>query len=808
MLSTKDRQPGTRRFKLEQQNLDDHEREDTGFDTNDKVLDQAPSDLETPNINSSNSQEQSRRKRTKRDISVIANASELIERVQTENRGRILVAKASNIPRGTLIFEVPAHATICDSDNRRKRCGFCLGPLNKTGYDDEDDDYEKGGEVKEGEPRRWRPWKKREKGMEIVKDECHGCGEIWYCDPNHDDDDDDEDEHDVDEGACESVLSDLKDITRAVNTTQSGKNKTKARKSCRDQDWGTIHRYECGFLKRLFRPFILANSVALDDDAAQASSSTVNDTKSIQKFLKLDPYDQDYCRLLIRVLVHRFNELEDDNSQNNNKGSVNRNDQFEADACQGPDPFESIMELVENRSFFTDERLYGPMMDVARILDAFQDHLETFRDDKDQQQQEQHQQNSCNGSSSLASHPSRRRRFKHRLTLDELLSLICKEECNSFGLYSYAAWKPSQPLTQQAFEKYHAEKDKFPPFLHERGSTQGDATQEEKEEIGEGEEDGIFFNPAEAKLQKQRQLEEEPNPKICYGLGYFIRYSSPMFNHSCTPNIYHVSTNRDRMLFYAARDIHQGEELNITYLELGPDYRLYKDDLLDLSELEGVSAYTDKALAKRRKILKEHFHFDCGCARCRLELELQSQLKGLKFSQEKHEEENDCGNNKEGDSHVIEKGQEESANVTQKRRKEEVLEEQTEIKDVNQAFKTTAFENGTKEPAHTLTEPSSPSASVVAEVRDDQDVDEHEDVDDEAMVFLREGLMCQRQSFDSKQGRLVGGHTEGVCYGFYAPPHVLARMKVPHAQEYKYKYEGQRDKWACVACGHQQQKRH
>ena len=94
----------------------------------------------------------------------------------------------------------------------------------------------------------------------------------------------------------------------------------------------------------------------------------------------------------------------------------------------------------------------------------------------------------------------------------------------------------------------------------------------------------------------------------------------------------------------------------------------------------------------------------------------------------------------------------------------------------------------------------------LVELVEEEEEEEGQDDKDPA-VFLREGLMCQRQIINVQNGRLVGGHTENSCYGFYAPPQVLARMKVDQFKDFKYKYEGQRrDPWACVACGHEQQR--
>ncbi|KAI9011241.1 hypothetical protein BC832DRAFT_538283 [Gaertneriomyces semiglobifer] len=121
-----------------------------------------------------------------------------------------------------------------------------------------------------------------------------------------------------------------------------------------------------------------------------------------------------------------------------------------------------------------------------------------------------------------------------------LLSLICKEECNSFGLYTFKYEGPTVP----------------------------------------------------------RQ-----------GYGLAVYPLAAFFNHSCSPNIGHVTINHGpkatrplrgpEMVFYAISDVAEGEEAVISYVALEP-----------ASEDNGVA---------RRQRLEEHFHFKCDCARCEQE---------------------------------------------------------------------------------------------------------------------------------------------------------------------------------------------
>ncbi|KAF4974842.1 hypothetical protein FZEAL_8303 [Fusarium zealandicum] len=88
---------------------------------------------------------------------------------------------------------------------------------------------------------------------------------------------------------------------------------------------------------------------------------------------------------------------------------------------------------------------------------------------------------------------------------DEMLSLLCKEETNTFGLYP----KVTGPL-----------------YMSDRPVPRGE----------------------------------------CYGLSLYPR--AAMFNHSCLPNVTHKPDSRGRMVYTAARDIAKGEECMITYFDL------------------------------------------------------------------------------------------------------------------------------------------------------------------------------------------------------------------------------------------------
>ncbi|KAF9214413.1 hypothetical protein BGZ59_003730 [Podila verticillata] len=324
---------------------------------------------------------------------------------------------------------------------------------------------------------------------------CELCNEIWYCD-----------------------------------------------QSCREQDWHS-HQFECEYLGLLYK----------DNHTQHANKEQWQE--AAKEFRGLDPYAQDYTRCLIRVLVHRFNELQATSTASKVPSSqtADPSDPEFDEQDETPLPFSRIWDLVENREAYTQDKLEHEMKPVARILDAFQDHY-------------------C----SRYSTPPRPVTGQGAtptgatLTLDELLGLICREECNSFGLYSY----PHTPWNTQGRQLDHNNSD-----------------------------GGV------------------DNSKQGYALGLFARGFLSSFNHSCSPNVYHAA-HKKYLLFFAACDIAAGEELNIFYLEVGPRYRAP----LPLSPKANQDRL--EAFKTRKMFLKSHFHFDCGCERCRWEERLQETAGG------------------------------------------------------------------------------------------------------------------------------------------------------------------------------------
>ncbi|KAG0215946.1 hypothetical protein BGX28_007172 [Mortierella sp. GBA30] len=410
-----------------------------------------------------------------------------IKRVTTPERGRILMAD-SFFPKGAILFAVSPQASVCDTDSRRTHCGSCLRPIRPSEGDSSDYDSNDSDSVNNSS-------KKDRSTKNTVGMECEDCHEIWYCQPHPRD------------------------------------------RDCKRLDWEDIHRFECQFLRQLYQG---------PCDSYSSSGNNVRlqeyHQNAIDRFRFLDGYDQDYCRVLIRVLVHRFKEYStQDHGVEVGRQKSSRINKEEVSALHRPRfplPYAAVMEMVDNKERVSAAKIEGTMMDVARILDAFQEHM--------------YQQ-----------HPNRAAsRNVPGLTLDELLSLVLKEESNSFGLYAY----PTVPAQ---------------------------ATND---------------NPPAITTSTPKPCS---NAKQGYGLGLFVDQYTNFFNHSCTPNIFHVARN-SQLLFYAGRDIRPGEELNITYLELGPQTRIP----VELNQHGQDGNDRKAALEGRRRALKEFFYFDCSCDRC------------------------------------------------------------------------------------------------------------------------------------------------------------------------------------------------
>ncbi|KAF1323681.1 putative histone tail methylase containing set domain, partial [Globisporangium splendens] len=79
---------------------------------------------------------------------------------------------------------------------------------------------------------------------------------------------------------------------------------------------------------------------------------------------------------------------------------------------------------------------------------------------------------------------------------------------------------------------------------------------------------------------------------LCVPLGIGVFPHGALFNHSCDPNCV-VSFEQQQMVVHTIKDVQQGDELTISYIEL----------------LESTP--------KRQHALRESYFFECDCSRCR-----------------------------------------------------------------------------------------------------------------------------------------------------------------------------------------------
>ncbi|KAF9972196.1 SET and MYND domain-containing protein 3 [Actinomortierella ambigua] len=262
---------------------------------------------------------------------------------------------------------------------------------------------------------------------------------------------------------------------------------------CRDQDHLLLHHMECGFLAKwsMSEEPVSSRLVVSSAGPNERVTRVLHDTNlGVGHPISLSPYSWDYMRLILHILtLHFFLPLQHlhqtpqpqphQQTHDLGNGSINKH------AKEYSDIFNQAMDMVENRSSFSQECLENEFSRVVEALNAYQDWI--FRH--------------------LPSSNHRR----PKLSKDDMLALICKEECNSFGIYNY-------PLAPSSF---HTASSHPQPFKR-----QG------------------------------------------YGLGLYVDCQAHRFNHSCAPNLYRVFHGRE-MITYTGRDIQPGEELSIPYLELG-----------------------------------------------------------------------------------------------------------------------------------------------------------------------------------------------------------------------------------------------
>lgn len=172
---------------------------------------------------------------------------------------------------------------------------------------------------------------------------------------------------------------------------------------------------------------------------------------------RLTDYQKDYAWMLFRCLIRRLRE-----------------------PSQAQVTFQDVWRLCSNRQDFTAERQQEFQLIADVLLGFMKKHALIWNTDS-------------------------------FWTRDTLVELICKEECNSFGLYTFT---------------------------------------------------------------------RKNEPRQSYALALFP--TAVYFNHSCAPNVVHTTEEGQNEVFYSARFIPKGEELNITYISIKQSHEERQRELKDV----------------------------------------------------------------------------------------------------------------------------------------------------------------------------------------------------------------------------------
>ncbi|KAI9099941.1 hypothetical protein DFS34DRAFT_616548 [Phlyctochytrium arcticum] len=361
---------------------------------------------------------------------------------------------------------------------------------------------------------------------------------------------------------------------------------------CQTQDWQAFHNVECGFLKDLF---LAGVAVPLLQDRIGSDSET--EDLVVPNREGFDSYTLDFLWMLMRIVTRRACELASD-STSIAKEKVSRAESPASDTSSAGDSdesafsehaavdgtsrfseessertcsagsatqagaFKDVWELCSNATLFPRERITH-FIKVAKCLASFvRTALIPFFETR-------------------ALHPFKIEEAdllppaSLETVLSEheplpsleasLLDLICKEECNSFGLYSFTYKGSSSPRQGYALGLYSLAVF----FNHSCVPNTGHITR------------GAHTDP-EGAMSKR-------------GIIKLGRKSLPV-----TPSeAWDLHGNGAEMLFYALKDLSAGEEALISYVELGSS----GDQSLESGR-------------NRRKMLNTYFFFQCDCRRC------------------------------------------------------------------------------------------------------------------------------------------------------------------------------------------------
>lgn len=168
--------------------------------------------------------------------------------------------------------------------------------------------------------------------------------------------------------------------------------------TCAEADWNAFHAIECSFLRSFFIGIPAPLPVASPNQQLRNKDS-------------FDNYTLDFLWVLMRILTRRAREL-----------SKAAPETFGPSTTDPALFFDRIWALCDNQSAFPADSIALFRRIATRLLEFVQDHLLVAFSDV--------------SLGSLLPPVSQADTPKERL-FDSLVSLICKEECNSFGLYTF-----------------------------------------------------------------------------------------------------------------------------------------------------------------------------------------------------------------------------------------------------------------------------------------------------------------------------------------------------------------------------------
>ncbi|KAI8592289.1 hypothetical protein BDZ88DRAFT_486766 [Geranomyces variabilis] len=292
---------------------------------------------------------------------------------------------------------------------------------------------------------------------------------------------------------------------------------------CQKADSEHYHASECAWLKELFLGLPAASPDRVE--AFNSSSNGTQEPEPVKNSQGFSSYELDFIWMLARVLINRAREMKtpahDASDANAAAADI---------AAAGKPSSADIWAFVANAAAFSPTAI-DRFVTIARVLAALVRTaiLPTAGFPASAE-------NTLLPPGEDALPPSLRTSLPPLES--SIVALICKEECNSFGLYTFAY--------------------------------------------------------AGAKI-----------PRQSYGIGLYP--DAVFFNHSCLPNVGHVTREGNGlrgadesfgadMVFYAARDMVEGEEAVISYVALD-ESRGRRD-------------------GERRTWLEQNFFFACDCKRC------------------------------------------------------------------------------------------------------------------------------------------------------------------------------------------------